>query len=158
MYHKILVPYDGSRPSVNALKKAIELADMVGRNAEITVLYVMEKILLPPLSPERMRSSRSGEVIDRDQILKEIYYDQKKSATEMLEKATQSIKSRNVRAHPRVMYGSAPEEIVRYARKAGSDLIVIGNVGLSGISRLKALGSVSRSVSECAPCPVLIVH
>lgn len=158
MFHKILVPYDGSKPSVDALKQAVELAQMVGKNVEITVLYVMEKILLPPLSPERMRSSRSGEVIDRDQILKEIYYDQKKSATEMLEKAIQSIRSHNVRAHLRVMYGSAPEEIVRYATKARSDLIVIGNVGLSGISKLKALGSVSRSVSEGAPCPVLIVH
>ena len=158
MYHKILVPYDGSKPSVSALKHAIELAAVIGKNVEITLVYVMEKILLPPLSSERIRSPRSGEVMDREQLLKQIYYDQKKSATEMLERATHSIVPGRVRAHLKVLYGSAPEEIVQYASRAGTDLIVIGNIGLSGISKLKALGSVSRCVSECAPCPVLIVH
>ena len=38
------------------------------------------------------------------------------------------------------------------------DLIVIGNVGLSGISRIKALGSVSRDIVERAVCSVLVVH
>lgn len=158
MYHKILVPYDGSRPSIKALKHAIKLAEIVGKNAEITVLYVMEKVLLPPLSEPRMRSRKSGEVIEREQILKEIYYDQKKSATEMLEKATRSIRDSDIRTHLKVLYGSAPEEIVQYATLDGTDLIILGNTGLSGISKLKALGSVSRCVSECAPCPVLIMR
>ena len=38
------------------------------------------------------------------------------------------------------------------------DLIVLGNVGLSGVSKVKALGSVSRAVVEKSVCPVLVVH
>ena len=51
-----------------------------------------------------------------------------------------------------------PEKIVEFANNEKVDLIVIGNVGLSGLSKVKALGSISRSVSERASCPVLIVH
>jgi nucleotide-binding universal stress UspA family protein len=39
-----------------------------------------------------------------------------------------------------------------------ADLIVIGNVGRSGISKIRMLGSVSRRVGERAPCPVMIIH
>ena len=35
---------------------------------------------------------------------------------------------------------------------------VIWNIGLGGISKVKALGSVSRNVCEMSNCPVLIVH
>jgi nucleotide-binding universal stress UspA family protein len=34
----------------------------------------------------------------------------------------------------------------------------MGNVGLTGILKIKILGSVSRNVLENAKCPVLIVH
>ena len=36
--------------------------------------------------------------------------------------------------------------------------MIIGNIGLGGLSKVKALGSVSRRLSEKASCPVLIVH
>ena len=153
-----MVPFDGSKPSVNALKHALEIAETSGENAEITLLYVIEKILLPPLTREEIRSPKTGDVIDREQILKEIYYEEKKSATDMLAKAIESIHAQNVRMRLKVMYGLAYEQIVKHATKEKTDLIVIGNIGLSGISRLKAMGSVSRAVSECAPCPVMIVH
>ena len=38
------------------------------------------------------------------------------------------------------------------------DLIIIGNIGLGGLSKVKALGSVSRGVAEKTMCPILIVH
>jgi nucleotide-binding universal stress UspA family protein len=38
------------------------------------------------------------------------------------------------------------------------DLVVMGSRRLKGASRIKALGSVARKVSEIAECPVLIVH
>jgi len=38
-------------------------------------------------------------------------------------------------------------------------MIVMGSSNrLKGISKIKALGSVARKVSELADCPVLIVH
>jgi nucleotide-binding universal stress UspA family protein len=53
---------------------------------------------------------------------------------------------------------SISDTILEFAKKEKADLIVIGNIGLSGISKLKTLGSVSRSIAEKSSCPVLIVH
>jgi nucleotide-binding universal stress UspA family protein len=45
-----------------------------------------------------------------------------------------------------------------HANEEKSDLIIIGSIGLGGVSKIKALGSVSRAVSERAKCSVMIVH
>jgi nucleotide-binding universal stress UspA family protein len=37
------------------------------------------------------------------------------------------------------------------------DLVILGSVGLGGISKNKALGSVTRNIVEISTCPVLIV-
>ena len=59
-----------------------------------------------------------------------------------------------------VEHGKPADRIVEYADKEGIDLIIIGNTGTSTkLSRMiKTLGSVSRSVSEKASCPVMITH
>ena len=54
--------------------------------------------------------------------------------------------------------GNIAGEILKFAKKKKITLIIIGSQGLHGIGRLKALGSVSRKVSEFAKCPVLIVR
>jgi nucleotide-binding universal stress UspA family protein len=53
---------------------------------------------------------------------------------------------------------SVSDTIIKFANKEKANLIVVGNIGLSGISKLKTLGSVSRSIAEKSRCPVLIVH
>ena len=54
--------------------------------------------------------------------------------------------------------GSIADTIIEFAEKEKVNLIVVGSVGLGGISKLKSLGSVSRSASEQVKCPVLMVH
>lgn len=53
---------------------------------------------------------------------------------------------------------SISNTIIEFAEKEKMDLIAIGNIGLSGMSKVKALGSVSRAIAEMSTCPVLIVH
>lgn len=53
---------------------------------------------------------------------------------------------------------SIPDRIIEFANNEKVDLIVIGNAGLTGIHKVKALGSISRGISERYICPVLIVH
>lgn len=55
-------------------------------------------------------------------------------------------------------YGSAADEILRFAQDNKIDTIVMGSRRLKGVSKLRALGSVTRKVSELADCPVLIIH
>jgi nucleotide-binding universal stress UspA family protein len=57
-----------------------------------------------------------------------------------------------------VAVGYPADKIIEVADSEKVDLIVMGNVGRTGLSRLMALGSVSRTVSEKARCPVMIVH
>ena len=57
-----------------------------------------------------------------------------------------------------VVAGRPVESILKFERGVHPDLIVIGSKGLHGMSQVKALGSVSRKVSELAKCPVMIIH
>lgn len=67
-------------------------------------------------------------------------------------------KSEGVDATHDILLGKPVEMILKYANGKKIDLIVIGSQGLHGISKLKVLGSVSRKVSELAPCAIMIVH
>ena len=57
-----------------------------------------------------------------------------------------------------VLYGNPAEEILKFSESEKIDLIVMGNVGLGGLSKIKTLGSKSRNVLETSKCYVLIVH
>ena len=48
-------------------------------------------------------------------------------------------------------------EILRYAKSANIDLIVMGTHGRSGVARV-VLGSVAEAVVRASSCPVLTVH
>jgi nucleotide-binding universal stress UspA family protein len=61
--------------------------------------------------------------------------------------------------HPvetRCVKGNPADEIVRLAEEIGSDLIVMGTHGRTGLSRL-LMGSVAEAVLRRAACPTLIV-
>ena len=55
-----------------------------------------------------------------------------------------------------VLHGSPKHEIVRYAKKIGADVVVIGSHGQSGVQRL--LGSTVTGVLHRAPCDVMVVR
>jgi nucleotide-binding universal stress UspA family protein len=80
------------------------------------------------------------------------------NASKMLEEERKKYAHHNIKIETILLNGYPSEKIVEFAEKENVNLIVIGNIGLSGLSKVKALGSVSRSVSESASCPVLIVH
>ena len=52
--------------------------------------------------------------------------------------------------------GDPAAEIVRHATAAGSDVIVLGTHGRSGVDRL-LMGSVAERVMRDAPCSVMVV-
>ena len=61
-----------------------------------------------------------------------------------------------VRLETMKLEGKPAEEIVKYAREQGIDLIVIGTQGKRGIERI-LLGSVAENIIRAAPCKVLVV-
>jgi nucleotide-binding universal stress UspA family protein len=159
---KILVPLDGSNPSVNALAKAVDLLTPQYRSSnkkqtEVILLYVVPRIEVPlPLEESEMMVEESTEIRE---YIKELYFSFKENAFTMLQDiAKKFIKDNDLfTIRIKVMYGNPTEEIVECAHKEKVDVIVMGNIGLGGFSRLKALGSISRNVSERVRVPVMIV-
>ncbi len=68
------------------------------------------------------------------------------------------MENKNVVTTSRCLFGDAAERITRFSKTDKIDLIVMGSCMLAGASKIKALGSVARKVSETADCHVLIVH
>lgn len=140
---KILCPVDLSVPSKRALQNGVHLARNL--DAELTVLFVRQpwegrnplysSFYTMPLSAET--ESRK----DEDEALKEFIRSVDFYGT------TWTLETRQGKAH---------EEIIRFARDQMSDLIAIGTVGKSSISRM-LVGSVSAKVLSELPCSVITV-
>jgi nucleotide-binding universal stress UspA family protein len=76
----------------------------------------------------------------------------------MMEEVKKKYTNQEIKIESVLLHRYPSEKIIEFANNEEVDLIVIGSVGLSGLSKVKALGSVSRSVSERASYPVRIVH
>jgi nucleotide-binding universal stress UspA family protein len=57
---------------------------------------------------------------------------------------------------PRMLRGKPPREIIRYAKEANIDLIVISSHGLSGLEHV-LFGSTAERVMRESPCHVLMI-
>jgi nucleotide-binding universal stress UspA family protein len=172
VFHKILVPYDSSAASNKALSNAFEIAKMSeeserirkhGDVISIILLHVIPEIPVPPSfigSPLRRLSEKTGERITIREYLKEVYQEMKASAIKMLDQKTREymINIENIKVQPKVTIGLPADKIMEMATEENADLIVIGTTGLKGVSKIKALGSVARNVSERAKCPVMLVR
>jgi nucleotide-binding universal stress UspA family protein len=158
MYKKILVPYDDSEPANRALDHAVNLTKMSGQS-EVIVLYVIAEFPSYHFIERPARSIKTGEKTTLSQYLKEVYELIGESANDVLEKKKEEIKKKTgLEIRTKLLTGHISNAIIDFAAKEKIDLIVIGNVGRSGISKIKTLGSVSRAISERAPCPVMIIH
>jgi nucleotide-binding universal stress UspA family protein len=158
VYKKILVPYDGSEPSDKALDHAVNIAKMSGKS-EVILLYVIAEFPTYHFIERPARSIKTGEKTTVSQYLKEVYELMEESANYVLDKKKEDIKkTTGLEIGTKLLTGHISNSIIDFAAKEKVDLIVIGNVGRSGMSKLRSLGSVSRSVSERSPCPVMIVH
>jgi nucleotide-binding universal stress UspA family protein len=165
MYERILVPYDGSRPADRAVKHAFDIA-RIGvlkvTTREVNLLYVVQEIHVPSFGYGMKLYSYSLQELTKTapEYVKEVYQDLKNKGMEMLkDKSAEYLKvSGDIAIKTHVLLGDPADKIIEFANSENIDLIIIGNVGLQGISRIKALGSVSRRVSEMASCPVLLVH
>lgn len=127
----ILVPIDGSPPSIAALDHAITLAMDYG--ARIDVLHVLPSD--DPLSPAA-RDTLEAAIIGAVNHARSLLYDR-------------------IELHQ--LSGIPEREIIEFASDEPVDMIVIGTHGRVG--RLHSLlGSVAEAVVRNAPCPVLTVR
>jgi nucleotide-binding universal stress UspA family protein len=157
-FQKILVPYDGSTFADKAIENAIGIAKLTGANTQIILLHVTPHIPIPLTFERPVYSAKTGKSIPLTQYIQELSEEMEENASNMLEGEKRKYAHHDIKIDTISLNGYPSEKIIEFANSEKVDLIVIGNVGLSGLSKVKALGSVSRNVSERASCPVLIVH
>jgi nucleotide-binding universal stress UspA family protein len=150
---KILLPHDGTEISDMALEKSKEFAKAF--NAELYILHVIEHIPIPPsliLGNDRQWIAETRRSIAKK--LKEGWIKMAK------EKINPVLEKENIKFNIAVTdeQQSVSEQILKFASDNKIGFIIVGSQRLSKISKIKALGSVSRKVSENADCPVMIIH
>ena len=159
MYDKILVPYDGSKQASKALDYAIEIAKAGKIRPKVILLHVICEYPDYHFVERPARSIKTGEKTTLSRYLVEVNEFMKQSADDALAEKRDEIKrSSDFDVSPVVLSGPTAQTITEYAERQKVDLIIIGSIGKSGLSKLRTLGSVSRSVSERSKCPVMIVH
>ena len=152
MIHHIIVTDDGAEVSDRAIHVDSEIAKP--SNANLTLLHVID----PIEDPDSMIFGNNKELIKRARLMnigKPTVNGWNERAKEKIEK----LKEQKIKSSSECLLGPAAEKILEYADAKKADMIVMGSSNrLRGISKIKALGSVTRKVSELANCPVLIVH
>ena len=151
-YKKILVPYDGSKYSKEALNEASEIAKKFGSTLYLLMVVDVSAVKPPGMLLGIMMEKRSKKW--STQLLDSV----KSKSDKMLEGEMQSCRKIGVETYYEIQTGNAVDSILKFANRRDIDLIVIGSRGLSGVGKIMALGSVSRKISEDANCPVMIVR
>jgi len=150
-YRKILVPYDGSSYSKNALNEALEMAKVF--RSKIYILSVIEVASdIPP--------GILSEVINKKlyKLKHEISLPKRFTTPTKLQHQIDECTKHGVEVQVEILVGRASDSILKFASQTKTDLILMGSQGLRGMKKLAALGSVSRRVSEEAKCPVMIIR
>jgi nucleotide-binding universal stress UspA family protein len=148
---KILVPIDGSKYSVKALTRAMELAHNL--DSEI---FLFSVVYLNYISPPGMLGLTK--IKSEKEIIKKWTESVMIDSEKRLKIAIKRCKEKGISASYNITCGNVANEILNFVKRKNISLIVIGSHGLHGIGKLKTLGSTSRKISELAKCPVLLVR
>ncbi|MBI3927661.1 MAG: universal stress protein [Armatimonadetes bacterium] len=140
MYHRVLLPLDGSELALSALPHARHVS---GSDTELLLLQVVSPVdtYFAPhgLDPEELRQT------------------QLRAAREFLEQKKRDLEAEGLHARVLVLEGQAARCIVETATRETVDLVVLSSHGHSGLRRI-FFGSVAQKVLRRAPCPVLVVR
>src|SRR5829696_2005753 len=148
MYKKILVPYDNSEPSNKALDHAVNIAKM-SEGSEVILLYVIAEFPTYHFIERPARSIKTGEKTTVSQYLKEVYELMEESANDVLDKKKEDIKkTTGLEIGTKLLTGHISNSIIDFVAKEKVDLIVIGHVGRSGMSKIRSLKRVEERKRE----------
>jgi nucleotide-binding universal stress UspA family protein len=158
MLKMILLPVDGSEPSLRAVSFAAELAAEL--EASILLLHVLESLLARQQLKDYLTvleedpASNEGEIESVRSALSKSGEDQGK---EILADAEQLLRKRRVKDVSTATHvGDPTTELLRLAETGKYDMIIMGRRGLGHLKGL-FMGSVSHKISNLADCPVVTV-
>ncbi|PIV07357.1 MAG: universal stress protein [Syntrophobacterales bacterium CG_4_8_14_3_um_filter_58_8] len=145
MYQKVLVPLDGSELAECALDHVKNLVKE-GSVGEVTLLNVVKVDIA--------WAELYGQHFDIS-VMREALF---ATARNYLAKIESRLGSEGVKVKTEFLEANRPAEaITNYAKKNGTDMIVIATHGYTGMKRLM-LGSVALSVLHDSHIPVLLIR
>jgi nucleotide-binding universal stress UspA family protein len=145
MFGSIVVGTDGSDTATEAVRQAISLAKPLGATLQIVSAY-------EPVSDTRLREEAQQAPQDLQWMV-----NPREDVEATLREAADLAEAAGVQAETFARQGDPADAILDVAEEKGSDLIVVGNKGMTGAKRF-LLGSVPNKVSHHAPCSVLIIR
>ena len=155
-YSKILVPYDASKMSDKALKRAVEIAKT--NQSDIFIINVIPEIPVSSRQISNIQTSDKGEIIFTPST-KEAYDKMESNINSIIKEKKKEYSNEKIHIESSIKIGPIVETIVKFTKDNDIDIIVFGNKGLSGLSGfLMGLDSVSRRVAEKTSCDILIVR
>ena len=134
---RIVIAYDGSESSREALVTGVELARSAG--AVATLVYVRRPPA--PLVGDPFYDRALSRELNRGRVV--------------LDEARAYAADAGVAAETELLEGDAAEQIVDLARLRGADLVVVGSRGRGAVAEA-LLGSVSGAIVHSADRPVLV--
>ncbi len=141
LFSRILVPVDGSKFSLQAVRLAARLARPC--RSSLLLLHVLDTTVVEQL---QRFSDRSHE---------ELRTEMEKSARGFLEDMSREVREQQIAVDIALREGIPHEVILAEADRWGADLIVMGKLGKRGVSRI-LLGSVAERVIEFTGLPVML--
>ena len=185
MFSKILVAFDGSKPSLDAVESAIGIGNLY--NSSLIILHILDGykypyllssvVLAPTYGSDKLEKERQ-KFEDLMNSLKEKYNAGKRNMlTKENDKVISERTSTTTTTNDTSTAGStstdstgsifetaiieaetsAASTIVDYAESKNVDLLVIGSKGRTGLKKM-LVGSTASEVVKYAHCPVLVVR
>jgi len=143
MYHKILVPLDGSKRAEKILPHVEELA--LRFKAKVIFLNVIEYKAVPANEGQYINLTAQ----ELDQV--------KKQAETYLSGIRKEFSGKNIESQSGVIYGAVVEGIINIAALEGVDLIALASHGRGGLARV-FYGSVAAGLLHRVDRPLLIIR
>ena len=139
---KLLVACDGSKPSLRAVRYAIDLVGALSKGGRITLISVHDDISL----------SHVSRFVGKDTI--DDYL--RERSDKDLAAARRALDKAGIAHDMIIRRGHIAAEIADAAAKGRFDLVVMGSKGRSALRDL-LIGSVALRVTELSPVPTLLV-
>lgn len=144
---RILVPVDFSESSAKALRYGEEIAR--DRGSRLLVLHVIHQRIIDSIQDMSTKGYK-GEFVE---VLKRVLTERR----DELERFVPESMREGIEVELEVRKGKPADEVIKFARETRTDLIIMGTTGRSALE-VALVGSVARTVTNHAPCPVLVVR
>ncbi len=146
MFGSIVVGTDGSDTAREAVRQAIQLAQLAGAALEVVSAY-------EPVSNQRLKDEAAETPRDLQWSISP-----REAVDATLSEVADEARAAGVgTVNTFARQGDPADAILDVAEEQGSDLIIVGNKGMTGAKRF-LLGSVPNKVSHHAPSSVLIIR